>query len=476
MESNGEDQGGTRDSNKKPSGTVENDTGEISDPWKCLMIICNFVVLSFCLGLNYGLWPLVEGLESYYEEYNYNRDQIDIKWIVYINISMVGITAPVASALVHRVKFHGTRIAAFYGAFLSTIGLFLSGFVRSTGALCATYGVITGIGYGLLLTPCIGLLPMYFRTRYILANAISFTGTSLCIFYVPSLFDYVAQTYGKHSTFIILACLNAQLLVMAALFRPIEQFSSESSPKFLDRCKRLKEKLFSDYEKALFRTIITSMFFIGVGYNILLLHLRQFAMYNGTSDTDSRIVLNVCGVFMIVGQVVHGVLTLSEKVRKDEKTYKRVFYSLSLFGVALVSLLSSVADSFAGHAALAAIIGLGSGMYFPLAFVLLRYSLTVNGDSRLTGALAFGLPIFGIGALIGLPIGDLLNEVTENYDCSFFLAGAALMVVSFTFLLVDYKLRRRESHSRKSTESDGKTAQDDNDGLNANNTTEVTEF
>ncbi|XP_077990649.1 monocarboxylate transporter 13-like [Glandiceps talaboti] len=422
-----------------------------SPGWYRWVIMClDFFVVLCCLGTNFGLWTLIDGLKPFFEEYNEGKQEVDTKWIIYINILMTGVTALVANALfyVHR---HGLRISAICGAALSTFGIFISGFANSVGYLCFSYGVLTGIGYGLILCPCLGALPVYFPGKfYTFANAAAFLGLPLPILYLRPLFEVTANIYGFRSSFFIFTCINAHLLPIAALFRPIE-LPCDINSRFKNRiqdlfCKTLEE---SECEKpgctgkttALFCKIpmltkfIVSSFFIGMGFNILLLHFRKFAQYNNTTEYESETVMVICSSLMLVGLLFHGFVSI---LKDNSLQFKLFMYTLSLFGVALVSLLSSVAETYAGHAALAAMVGLGSGIYFPLWFVITRHY--GGNEWKMTTALGIGLPLYSLGAFLGLVIGDVINEEFSNYNSSFFLAGAALMLVVLLIVYKAYKL------------------------------------
>ncbi|XP_070581328.1 monocarboxylate transporter 13-like [Ptychodera flava] len=419
--------------------------------WRYVIVFCNIFVTLFCIGLNYGMWILIEELQVFFNDYHAaGRDEVDTKWIVYINIFMVGITGPVASFSANK---YGHRITAFAGAALSTFGLFVSGFTKSIGFLCFSYGILTGIGYGLILVPSLGLLPRYFPRRYTITNAICFIGIALSIFFFPPLFRGVHARYGRRSVFFILACLNAQLLVVTMLLRNKNQTGNPSASTPLNSNAVApannddgNESRFSRLVKGLdfalihdsppFCMIAISMFFIGIGHNIVILHLVPHARAMDYSETQAQWFLTACGIFMIAGAITHGLLSIGLHFKA-----RVTMYGFSMAGVALVALLSSLPESFAGHFALASLIGFLTGIYFPLIIVLIKHF--IRDGWRLTAALGLALPLFGLGALIGLPVGDALNEGFDNYNSSYFFAGVALAISAFGVILTPY-LRDRQ--------------------------------
>ncbi|XP_077993661.1 monocarboxylate transporter 13-like [Glandiceps talaboti] len=433
--------------------------------WKYVIVLCNFIVTTFCIGLNYGLWIMVDELRAYFKDYRYYapRDEVDTKWMVYINVFMVNITGPIAGLLANR---YGHRFIAFLGAALSTFGLFISGFTKSVGFLCFSYGIVTGAGFGLVLVPSLGMLPRYFPKRYTIANAIAFIGTSMSIFFFPPLFRCVAEKYGRRSVFFILACLNAQLMVVVMLLRnihrkppadlenipPTNSTNESTQRNFQERMSQKLKNLARDLDLKLFKEsppfcmLVVAMFFIGIGHNIVILHLVSHAKSMGFTDNQSEFLMQMCGVGMIAGQIIHGLLSLGLHFKA-----RLTMFGFSLVIVALVALLSSLPDTLAGHVALAALIGFLSGVYFPLIIIVVRHFILPLDAWRITAAFGIALPLFGLGALIGLPVGDTLNESFNNHNSSYFLAGVALMISAIMMISLP-KLREQQRKKLHITE------------------------
>ncbi|XP_077990648.1 monocarboxylate transporter 13-like [Glandiceps talaboti] len=460
--------------------------------YRWVIVACTFVVTMLCIGLNYSIGPFVEDLGKLLSEYNYNKKEIDIKWVVYISIFLTFFTALFAGPLANTQRI-GPRVTAFCGAILSTAGLFASTFVMSTTTLCVTYGVLTGVGYGLLLTPCLGLIPRYFqsdRKNCDLANALAFLGTSISIFFMPSLYGTISDKYGRRYVFAILACLNAQLLLVSLLLRPIKrangnnqsQRSSDTQQSDTPKATTLRDLL--DVEllrKPLFVVMVIAMFFIGLGHHILVIHLRQHAYKGGNTESQSDLLLIVFGIALVVGLVMQALASLpleiwentdtSEKARANlTDKIKLAMFSLSLAVVGLVAIFSFQPDTFEGHLAITAMIGIGAGIYLPLTVSILRVFIrgikyekanSINSKWRVTAALGLSLPVYGLGALVGLSVGDKINEDFDNYNSSYFLAGvslifacAILLVRGMTqFICVAQRQQRRDHTTTQSREN-----------------------
>ncbi|XP_070534038.1 monocarboxylate transporter 13-like [Ptychodera flava] len=417
--------------------------------WKLVIICCNFVIMFFCLGLNYGMWYLVLELQEFFDEYEYVIEGVQVKWIVYINIFMTNVTAVFASWLAYKV---GHRVTAVSGAILSTTGLFVSGFTRSIEFLCVSYGIFTGIGFGLLLTPSLGILARYFEKRYTFVNAVTFLGSSLCIVLFPPLLRAVKETYGRKAIFFIVAGLNAQSIWLSLLYKPFEKSDErwkivrqgpaegnngdeedeEQDKGLIGDVKILARDLFC--KNPIFVVVICSMFLIGLGHSILVLHFASVVKATGSDIAQIDWCMLAFGLSMILGQIGHGAISTVKILQGGfEATYEFFMFGASQIGVALVAMFSSIADTFPGQVAMASLIGFCSGIYLPLMIVILEF--TSHKSRPLTTTLGLGLPVFGIGALIGLPIGDVLNSKVK-YNSSYFLAGAAMMLSAIIMIYV----------------------------------------
>ncbi|XP_070535346.1 monocarboxylate transporter 3-like [Ptychodera flava] len=365
--------------------------------WNFVIISCNFVVMFFCLGLNYGMWSLVLDLQAFFDEYQYDTEGVQVKWIVYINIVMTN---------------------------------------------------VTGIGFGLSLTPSLGILARYVEKRYTFVNAVTFLGSSLCIVLFPPLLRAVKETYGRKAIFFIVAGLNAQSIWLSLLYKPFEKSHEqlehgsvqrnnnsigEEQPKgLISDVKVLARDLFC--KNPIFVVVVCSMFLIGLGHSILVLHFASVVKATGADIAQIDWCMLAFGLSMVLGQIGHGAISTVKILQGGfEATYEFFMFGTFQIGVALMAMLSSVANTFPEQLAMASVIGLCSGIYLPLMIVILEF--TSHSSRPLTTTLGLGLPVFGIGALIGLPLGDVLN-VKFQYNASYFLAGAAMMISAFIVIYV----------------------------------------
>ncbi|XP_070559163.1 monocarboxylate transporter 12-like [Ptychodera flava] len=189
--------------------------------WKWMVLLGSHTSIMLCAGLPPTMGAVMTVLRKVFDE-----NAVDTSWVVSLAISMVSFGGPLSSALSNK---YGARKVVAFGALLGTIGMILSSNATSVSFLYVSYGLVTGLGYGLAFTPSIGVLDAYFNERFVLANAVAFTGTSAGLFAFPPLLHFLLERYGWKGTFMTLSALSANLFVSAAIFRPVNSKPSRKS-------------------------------------------------------------------------------------------------------------------------------------------------------------------------------------------------------------------------------------------------------
>ena len=155
---------------------------------------------------------------------------------------MNGLKGPIASALIHKF---GCRKVTVAGSLLTAFSLYASTFTTSIYFHLLTYGVISGIGLGLVYLPAIIAVSSYFTTRRSLATGISLCGSGFgCFFYAP-ICQYLIDRLSLQSSICILALVVAIIgLFCGILHSPLEHvislvFDEEDEKKFSNDEKSL---------------------------------------------------------------------------------------------------------------------------------------------------------------------------------------------------------------------------------------------
>ncbi|XP_033760671.1 monocarboxylate transporter 12-like [Pecten maximus] len=137
---------------------------------------------------------------------------------------------PVANALSER---YSHRMVVFLGGFLATIGLISTSFVQSVPAFYVTYGVISGVGFGLCLSPSLTFQGFHFRKRRALASGLSASGSGAGSFALPPIIRFLINYYGLGGCLLLVGGFMFHTCVFCSLYRP---------PSYWRLNKRMEEK------------------------------------------------------------------------------------------------------------------------------------------------------------------------------------------------------------------------------------------
>ena len=131
----------------------------------------------------------------------------------------------------------GSRITCVAGSLVSAVSIFASSYSSSFIALLLTYGVVGGVGLGLIYTPAVVTVGQYFSRRLNLATGISTCGSGAGTFLLPPVASALISQYGWRGNIRVMAafCLLCSLLglVMAPNTRRRQTRELENKPRKL---------------------------------------------------------------------------------------------------------------------------------------------------------------------------------------------------------------------------------------------------
>ncbi|KAL4219592.1 hypothetical protein ACF0H5_022165 [Mactra antiquata] len=141
-------------------------------------------------------------------------------WVLSIFSTLRLAVGPVASALCNK---YSCRTVVIMGAAISTLGIFLSGFVPALPYLYLTYGVLGGIGRAFAYTPSLIIVGYYFNKKRGIAVGISTSGVGIGCMIFPPVIEVLFTHYGFRGTFWVLSALMSHFFICGCLFRSIER-------------------------------------------------------------------------------------------------------------------------------------------------------------------------------------------------------------------------------------------------------------
>ncbi|KAM6956092.1 monocarboxylate transporter 9-like [Aplochiton taeniatus] len=134
-------------------------------------------------------------------------------------VSGVGLIAsPVCSACVHNF---GARPVTIFSGVMVSGGLMLSAFAPNVSFLIFSYGIVVGLGCGLVYTATLTITCQYFDKRRGLALGIVTTGTSVGGFLYATAQNELIVLFGLDGCLLIIGALALNLMAAAGFMRPL---------------------------------------------------------------------------------------------------------------------------------------------------------------------------------------------------------------------------------------------------------------
>ncbi|XP_067928358.1 monocarboxylate transporter 3-like [Watersipora subatra] len=177
------------------------------------------VVFSSCF-LNFLVLGISQTFSLYIEDYTI-AFKSGVAPVVFANSLLVGILqiiGPFVSALINK---WGCRAMGLIGSLTAAASFIISSFSPNVAVFQIVYGILGGLGFGMMYLPAITSVGHYFDKRRALANGIAQCGGGLGMMGVAPFADFLLASYGWRGTHFILAGLLLQGCVFSALIRPL---------------------------------------------------------------------------------------------------------------------------------------------------------------------------------------------------------------------------------------------------------------
>ncbi|XP_066598650.1 monocarboxylate transporter 9 isoform X1 [Prorops nasuta] len=185
--------------------------------------MCNMIVD----GIAYTFGIFIGAFVNYFGE-----GKGKTAWVGSLLSGMYLSAGPVVSALTNK---YGCRAVCMAGSFLGAAAFVLSTFSTSVNMLMMTYGIMGGLGFGLIYLPAVVCVGYYFETKRSLATGIAVCGSGFGTFAFAPLATFLLETYSWKGANLILAGLILNCAVFGAMMRPLEYPKASSVKPLLQR-------------------------------------------------------------------------------------------------------------------------------------------------------------------------------------------------------------------------------------------------
>ncbi|XP_059049944.1 monocarboxylate transporter 3 isoform X3 [Achroia grisella] len=186
--------------------------------------MCNLVVD----GIAYTFGIFLPELVTYFGE-----GKGKVAWVGSLLSGVYLAAGPVVSALCNKF---GCRAVCIAGSLIATVAFVLSTYSKSVTMMMLTYGLLGGIGFGMIYLPSVVAVGYYFETRRSLATGIAVCGSGVGTFSFAPLASILLNEFGSwQNANLLLAGLILNCAVFGALMRPLVYPKSSGEKPLLQR-------------------------------------------------------------------------------------------------------------------------------------------------------------------------------------------------------------------------------------------------
>ncbi|XP_072931658.1 monocarboxylate transporter 9-like [Epargyreus clarus] len=204
--------------------------------WGWVVVAASFLIATVADGLAFSYGLLQVRFVDYFE-----TSEARTSLIGSLFISVPLIAGPIMSALVDR---YGCRKMTIVGGVSSTIGFVAASYSNSVEGLYVTYGILAGLGMGLLYVTAVVSIAYWFEKRRNLAVGLGSCGVGFGTFVYSPLTTYLLDEFGWRGTLLLLAGTVLNVCVCGAIMRDPEWLILEQKKqRKLSKAKRASSSM-----------------------------------------------------------------------------------------------------------------------------------------------------------------------------------------------------------------------------------------
>ncbi|XP_075973916.1 monocarboxylate transporter 14-like [Anticarsia gemmatalis] len=204
--------------------------------WGWVVVAASFLIATVADGLAFSYGLMHEKFVLFFEE-----SEAKTSLIGSLFISVPLIAGPIMSALVDR---YGCRSMTIVGGVASTIGFLAASVSNSVEVLYITYGIMAGLGTGLLYVTAVVSIAYWFEKRRNLAVGLGSCGVGFGTFIYSPLTTYLLDEFGWRGSLILLAGTVLNVCVCGAVMRDPEWLILEQKKqRKLNKSKRASSSM-----------------------------------------------------------------------------------------------------------------------------------------------------------------------------------------------------------------------------------------
>lgn len=196
----------------KPKHAVDDEEDKPNIPdggWGWVVVVATFVLCAIADGVTFSFGMLYPG---FVKEFEASNSATSVIGSLFMAVPLL--TGPIMSALVDKF---GCRSMTIVGGLISALGFILSSKCYSLTYMYLTFGVITGLGLGLIYVTVVVCVAFWFDKYRTLAVGVASSGIGLGTFLFSPFTTYLINELGWRGTTLILGGFFLNMCVCGCL-------------------------------------------------------------------------------------------------------------------------------------------------------------------------------------------------------------------------------------------------------------------
>lgn len=206
------------ENNDNLSSDESSDDAEIVVPpdggWGWVIVLASFLSNMVVDGIVYAFGMFLEEIAL---EFNESTAYVSLVGSLLSGFYLM--VGPFTSALANR---YGFRLVAILGSILSASAFGLSYFSTSVLYLCLIYGVLGGIGFGLIYVPAVIAVGFYFERLRALATGIGVCGSGIGTFVFAPVCAALVKAIGWRKSVAVQGLMILSCIAFAWTYKPVK--------------------------------------------------------------------------------------------------------------------------------------------------------------------------------------------------------------------------------------------------------------
>ncbi|XP_048745466.2 monocarboxylate transporter 9-like [Ostrea edulis] len=181
--------------------------------WGWFVVLGSFLLHVVADGIVYSFGVFYMEFLTYFK-----GGKGETAWVGSLVPGVTLLVGPLASALTNR---YGCRSVTIVGAIIAAVGFILSLFAPNIYYLFFSFGILSGLGFGLMYLPAIVSVSHYFESKRSFATGIAVCGSGIGTFIFAPVSKLLVDEYTWKGAVLIEAGIILNCILFGALFRPL---------------------------------------------------------------------------------------------------------------------------------------------------------------------------------------------------------------------------------------------------------------